>query len=122
MKISLRAQRGISMLEVLVTTFIVTTGLLVVMMGYVSSTQSNRYSERMDMANTIIRAEMERVRNLPFANVVSSSGAYGDFTQYPDFRRDITVTDLISVREVKIEVFFENDTRKAEAITYIANL
>ena len=122
MKVSKRAGRGMSMLELLITVFVVIMGLLVVVTAFVAVAKSNRYSERMDTANTLMRLEMERMRNQSYAAIQSETGAYGEFPEYPDYRHTTTVRDLVTVKEVKVDILFEHYRRRAEVLTYVANL
>jgi type IV pilus assembly protein PilV len=122
MKLVKRIQAGFSLLEVLITMFLVMLGLLVVLSSMVAMAKSNRYSQRMDIANTLARHEMERVRNMNFDAIVSETGAYGEYDMHPDYRHETTVTATGNVKEVVVDVFFENDRRHAEMITYVADL
>jgi Tfp pilus assembly protein PilV len=122
MKLTKQIQKGVSMMEILITTFVVIMGLLVVMLSFVAIAKSNRYSERMDTANTLIRMEVEKVRNQAYAAIASETGSYGEYADHPDFRHEITVTDRGNVKEVDVDIYFENDRRRAEVITYVANM
>lgn len=110
------------MLEIVITIFIVTLGLLVVMTSFLAIARSTRYSERMDIANSLVRLEMERVRNLPYTNIIAENGSYGEYAEHNDFRHETDVVNLGTVKEVTIRIYFENDRRRAEALTYVANL
>jgi Tfp pilus assembly protein PilV len=122
MKALRRKQKGLSILEVLVTMFLVAMGLLVVMTSFVAIAKSHRYSERMDVANTLARMEMERIRNLPYANIASGEGAYSEYPDHPDYRHQVTVTDHGTAKEILLQIYFENDRRRAEVRTYVTNL
>ncbi len=117
-----RKQGGFGMLEVLISTFLVILGLLVIMSSMVAMAKSSRYSQRMDVANSLARREMERIRNLTFANIVTETGSYGEYTDYPDFRHQTTVTTQGTVKQVQLKVYFEGDRRRAELITFVANM
>ena len=117
-----KAQRGFGMLEVLISTFLVVLGLLVIMSSMVAVAKSSRYSERMDVANSLARLEMERIRNLNFDNILTETGAYGEYTDHPDFRHTVTVATVGTVKQVTVDVFFENDRRRAEVVTFVADL
>lgn len=114
-------QRGVSLLEVLVTTVIVTTGLLVVMSSFVGMAKSNRYAGKMEIANNLLRFELENVRNLNYADVQSHSldDVYADM---PEYERQITVTEQGSVKQVLVQIYFENGRRVAQATTMVAQL
>lgn len=122
MKTIRKTRGGFSLIEILITMFLVLLGLLVVLSSMVAMAKSSRYSQRMDIANSLARFEMERVRNMPFDNVVSETGAYGEFPQHPDYRHEIVVTASGTVKQVVVRVFFEGDRRRAEMITFVADL
>jgi prepilin-type N-terminal cleavage/methylation domain-containing protein len=117
-----RRQRGFSMLEIIVTVFLVTLGLLVVMTSFVAIGKAHRYSERMDVAASLARLEMERIRNQTYANVQSQIGAYTEYPEHPDYRHEVAVADLGNVKQVTLRIYFENDRRRTEVITYVSNL
>jgi Tfp pilus assembly protein PilV len=117
-----RGQGGFSMLEIMVTVFLVTMGLLVVMTSFVAIAKSQRYSERMDIAASLARLEMERIRNRTYANVQSETGAYSEYPEHPDFRHEAAVTDLGTAKKVVLRIYFEHDRRRAELVTYVSNL
>jgi Tfp pilus assembly protein PilV len=121
-RIRCRRQGGFSLLEVMVTMFLVMIGLLVVMSSFVAIAKSTKYSARMDVANTLARLEMEKVRNLPFANIQSATGAYSEYPDHPDYRHEVVVQDVGSSRQVTVRIYFENDRRRAELRTYVTNL
>lgn len=122
MKAFKKATAGFGMLEVLISTFLVILGLLVVLSSIVATAKASRYSERMDVANTLARREMERVRNLNFDAILSEEGAYGEYTEIPDFRHEVTVSNVGTLKEVLVRIHFENDRRSAQIVTFVANL
>lgn len=116
-------QAGISLLEVLVTVLIVTGGLVVVMASFVGIAKSNRYVEKMETANSLLRLEMETLRNDRFVDIISSDSDYGNsFLDQPDFRRVVEVTDLGNVKRVRVRILFDSDRHQAEATTMVAQL
>ncbi len=118
-----KTEGGFSLLEILITMFLVLLGLLVVLSSMVAMAKSNRYSQRMDTANSLARFEMERIRNIPFDSVAAEEGAYEtDYPQHPDYRHVTEVTQSGSVKQVVVRVFFERDRRRAEMITFVADL
>lgn len=122
MKTSKKLQRGMTLLEVLMTMFLVTVGMLAVMSAMVASAKANRYSQRIDVANSMIRMEMERVQNLPFESIASESGEYGEYRDNPLFRHQINVIDNGDSKQVTVFIFFENDVRSASATTLISDM
>jgi prepilin-type N-terminal cleavage/methylation domain-containing protein len=122
MKRQRHVQSGFSMLEIMVTLFLVTLGLLVVMTSFVAIGKAHRYSERMDVAASLVRLEMERIRNQPYANIQSEIGAYNEYLDHPDYRHEVAVTDMGNVKEVVLRIYFENDRRRSEVRTFVSNL
>lgn len=118
-----KLQSGVSLLEVLVTIMIVTGGLLVVMSSFVGIAKSNRYVEKMETANSLLRLELETVRNVPFASIVSASSGYGEaYNDQWEFRRNVIVADIGSVKRVTVQILFDNDKHLAEATTMVTQL
>jgi prepilin-type N-terminal cleavage/methylation domain-containing protein len=115
-------QSGFSMIEVLVTVFLVTLGLLVVMTSFVAISKAQRYSERMDTASALARLEMERIRNRPYLNIQSEVGAYSEYPDHPDFRHEVIVTEAGNIKQITLRIYFEKDRRRAEVVTYVANM
>ena len=122
MKLAKRIQAGLGMLEIMITIFLVMLGLLVVMTSFVAISKSERYGERMNVATNLARTEMERIRNLSYANIQSVVGAYHEYADQPDFRHEVVVHDLGTIKEVTLRIYFENDRRRAEMHTYVSNL
>lgn len=117
-----RKQSGFGMLEIIVTVFLVTMGLLVVMTSFIAISKAHKYSERMDLAASLARLEMERIRNQPYASIQSEVGSYYEYSAHPDYRHEAVVQDLGHVKEVVLKIYFENDRRRAELTTYVSNL
>ncbi|MBI5059422.1 hypothetical protein HZB60_06540 [candidate division KSB1 bacterium] len=117
-----RAQSGISMLEVMVTMFLIMIGLLVVMSAMVATAKSSRYSQRMETANSLLRMEMERVKNMDWPDIASETAAYGEFADHPDFRHTLSVTEDGRIKRIELTILFEQDRRSAVAITSISDM
>lgn len=117
-----RKQSGLGMLEIVITIFLVTLGLLVVMSSFVAISKSGRYGERMNVATTLARLEMERIRNQPYAAVQNATGADGEYPDHPGYYHAVQVHETGTVKEVVLQVFFEHGRRRAEMRTYVSNL
>jgi Tfp pilus assembly protein PilV len=117
-----RIQAGLSMMEVMVTLLLVTLGMLVVMSSFIAISKAQHYGERMETATTLMRMEMERIRNMPYANVRAETGAYREYTDYPEYRHEVAVTDLGSTKQITLRIYFEHDRRRVEGTTFVANL
>ena len=122
MKAKKKSRAGFGLLEIMITISLVLLGLLVVWSSMVAMAKSNRYSERMDVANTIARHEMEHVRNMRFDHISSETGSYGEYATHPDYRHQTIVSSVGELKEVSVRVLFENDRRQFEILTFVANL
>lgn len=116
-------QAGVTLLEVMVTILIVTGGLVVVMASFVGIAKSNRYVEKMETANSLLRWELETIRNNRFADILSAESSYGSaYSDQPEFRKSILVTELGNVKRITVQIHFDDDKRRAEATTMVAQL
>jgi Tfp pilus assembly protein PilV len=122
MKRRKKHQNGLSLLEILVTMFLVMMGLLVVMSSFVAIAKSGRYSERMDIAATLAQREMERMRNTAWATMQPEIGIYNEYPDQPLYRHEIVINNVGSVREIIVRIYFDNDRRRAEIRTFVSNL
>jgi Tfp pilus assembly protein PilV len=117
-----RVQAGISMLEIVITLFIVMLGLLVVMASFLAISKSQRFAGRMEVANTLAKYEMEKIRNKAFDNIINEVGTYSEYSEHPGFRHEVTVTQSGSLKEIVLHIYFEDDRRQAIVRTYVSNL
>jgi len=88
----------------------------------VAIARSGRYGQDMDTATNLARMEMERVRNMPYANIQSVTGADNEYPDYPGYHHKVTVATIGSVKEVVLDVYFHKNRRRAEVRTYVTNL
>lgn len=105
-------QRGITLIEVLVSVVIV--GLVVGVLPFVTQTlrTSNR-SESETVANFIAQARLEALLNTPYEQIQPTSSAVVD-TTYPDFSYSVTVAPVtrrygslsIPLKKVRVEVSY----------------
>lgn len=122
MKRKKRMDRGITLIEVMMTMFLVAVGMLAVTSTMVATAKASRYSQRIDIANSLIRMEMERVRNMNFDTIANESGEYGEYADHPNYRHQVAVTDNGDSKQIIVRIFFDNDVRSAEATTIIADM
>lgn len=122
-RIARKWQAGVSLLEVLVTILIVTGGLVVVMSSFVGIAKSNRYVEKMETANNLLRLELETMRNNSYADITTLDTQYGTaYNDQPDFRKEVTVNEFGNVKRVTVQIYFDNDRHVAEATTMVAQM
>ena len=117
-----RVQAGISMVEVMVTMFLIMVGLLVVMSAMVATAKSTRYSQRIEVATSLLRMELERVKNQDWDDIATTEADYGEYADYPDYRHTVKVVADGRLKRVTVSILFEQDQRSAIAMTSIADM
>jgi hypothetical protein len=115
-------QSGFGMLEIVITMFLVLIGLLVVASSYLAIARAQHYSERMDTATMIVSREMERIRNRSWDLIQDETGDFGEYPESPDFRHTVAVETIGTLKQVTLRVYFDQDRRRSEVVTYVANL
>jgi Tfp pilus assembly protein PilV len=117
-----RGQAGFSMIEVMVTMFLVMIGLLVVMSAMVATAKSTRYAEEVDVANALMRMEMERLQNTDWDVIAHEEVGYGAIADHPDYRYSTAVTQNGRIKRIELTIWFENDRRSVTATTSIVDM
>lgn len=117
-----RKDRGFTLIEIVMTTLILVVGFLIIATSYVAMARANRYSERQDTAINLASRVMEDLRNTRFNQIVTSEGAYGEYTEFPDYRHQTEVIDVGQVKRVTVRVFFNDDQRQVMLVSFFANI
>ncbi|MBU1706429.1 prepilin-type N-terminal cleavage/methylation domain-containing protein [bacterium] len=117
-----RKERGMTLLEVLLATFVLVVGFLIIITSFVAMARANRYSEKQDVAVQLASRVMEDVRNQRFADIQSDEGNYYEYYDFPDFRHRTDVVTVGQVKEVIVEIFFDNDRKRVRLVSYCANM
>jgi prepilin-type N-terminal cleavage/methylation domain-containing protein len=117
-----RASKGFTLIEVIVTVVILTLGLLTILGVFLGAAKSNRNAERIDIASHLGEEVMEQFLNVGYNQIQPFEEHYGDIPNYPRYRRQVLVTDIGTLKNVRILVFFDNDLHHTEFRTFYTNL
>jgi len=117
-----RKERGMTLLEVLVATVVLVVGFLIIISSFVAMARANRYSERQDIAIQLASRVMEDMRNQKFADIQSEEGSYNEYYGFPEFRHKTEVVTVGQVKEVIVEIYFDNDRKRVKLVSYCANM
>lgn len=93
------SERGFSLIENMIAAAIFTVGILSTTMLFTQTLTFTNYSEKFSVATNLGRGELERLRNTPFANVVS--GTTEKTVDNFDFVINWVVTSNDPVKSVK---------------------
>ena len=115
-------QRGFTLIEVIVTIVILTLGLLTILGVFLGATKANKHSQKMDIAHHLAQETIEEFRNSGYAQIQSFQENYGDIPEYPQHRRQVTVNESGTLKDVQIVVHFDNDKHNARFRTFYSNL
>ncbi len=124
-KINLQSQKGFTIVEVLVTIFLIVTSLML----YQATTKAvlfNRTAKYKEVALRIADKKLQSIRATAFASI-PASGTFSDslLNDIPDGAGTITVTALnLYTKDVKVKVSWTNPqtrtTQDIELETYIS--
>jgi Tfp pilus assembly protein PilV len=111
-----------TLLEVLLATVVLVLGLLIVVSSFVAMARANRYSEKQDIAVQLAGRVMEDVRNQKFADIESEEGNYFEYYQFPEFRHKTDVETIGKVKEVIVDIYFDDDRKRVRLVSYCADM
>ena len=117
-----RTERGITLVEVLLAAVVLVLGFLIVVSSFVAMARANRYSEKQDIAIQLATRVMEDLRNRGYAAIQSEEGNYGEYNDYPDFRHKAEVVTVGQVKEITVDIFFDEDQKRVRLVSYLANM
>jgi Tfp pilus assembly protein PilV len=117
-----RKDKGITLIEVLVTTVILVLGFLIIASSFIAMARSNRYSEKQDKAVQLATRVMEDMRNRRFTQIQDETGAYGEYPDFPNYRHEVVVSNVGQVKKVTVRILFDKDHRKISLDSFFANM
>lgn len=110
------------MLEVLVASVVLVVGFLIIISSFVAMARANRYSEKQDIAIQLASRVMEDMRNQGFATIQSEEGSYNEYFDHPHFRHRADVATVGQVKEITVEIFFDDDRKQVKLVSYLADM
>jgi Tfp pilus assembly protein PilV len=86
------SQEGFSLVEAIVSVFILTVGLMAAASVLVSVAGSEKLSSVLTTATNLSQEKLEKIRHQAYTDVKSDSEDFGQIQKYPSFKRDVNVT------------------------------
>ena len=119
------AQRksGFTLLEVLITLVLLTTGLIALLQATSSGLFSSRDNESELVALNLAQEKVEDLRNKSFANVVNEAKAA--VSGFADFQRDVVVTTPVAnLKQVTVTVYWNASGGEVSEniVSYVSNI
>ncbi|MCK4649306.1 prepilin-type N-terminal cleavage/methylation domain-containing protein [bacterium] len=108
----IRFQMGFSLLEVMAAVVVLGFGLLAIMHLFPIGLRASKISQDTTVASFLAQAKIEELRNTGWSQIVGGAEAYGDITDYLQFKRVTTISDVDAVNDPKlkkvvVEVFYK---------------
>ncbi len=85
-------QKGFTLIEVLVSMFLLTVGVLAASSTLIAVFKGQRYSASLMSATNLAQSRMETVKSTSYDGIASGTEAFGSITGFETFRRVTTVT------------------------------
>jgi type II secretion system protein I len=100
-------RRGFTLLEVIVSLVVLTTGLVMVMEAFTVGLRASAAADRRTMAALLLQDKMEELKKEPLLTAGSDEGDFGeDFADY-NWRVDISETETPGLVHVEVTVMWE---------------
>jgi Tfp pilus assembly protein PilV len=117
-------ENGFTLLEVLLATFLFTTGIVAVVRVFSMGLVASSDIENVDLALNIAQKKMEEIKNTPFANLADSGPAAAD-TTFPlsNFSITVDVAELQNPMPVNVAVNWNvsGGTTGVNLVTLVTN-
>ena len=126
MDISLKTEKGFTLLEVLVAIVLLVVGVAVLVGLFSNALIGSSDAENTTIAMNLIQGRMEEIRNLGFSNIIPESKA--DVSGFPEFQREVAIYDpegdptVNDLKQVTVTVYwtFKGNEVKISAVTYVS--
>ena len=126
MDISLKTEKGFTLLEVLVAIVLLVVGVAVLVGLFSNALIGSSDAENTTIAMNLIQGRMEEIRNLGFSNIIPESKA--DVSGFPEFQREVAIYDpegdptVNDLKQVTVTVYwtFKGNEVNISAVTYVS--
>jgi type IV pilus assembly protein PilV len=109
---ALRDADGFTLIEILISTVIITVASLGVSNLTVGIMRGNSFSQRLTTATTLAQDRLEQIKRIGYQNAGTVVGTenYGDIANYSGYKRVTTVVDTppLNMKIVTVEVSWNN--------------
>jgi len=126
MDISLKTEKGFTLLEVLVAIVLLVVGVAVLVGLFSNALIGSSDAENTTIAMNLIQGRMEEIRNLGFSNIIPEPKV--DVSGFPGFQRKVTIDDpegdptVNDLKQVTVTVYwtFKGNEVNISAVTYVS--
>ena len=126
MDISLKTEKGFTLLEVLVAIVLLVVGVAVLVGLFSNALIGSSDAENTTIAMNLIQGRMEEIRNLGFSNIIPEPKV--DVSGFPGFQRKVSIDDpegdptVNDLKQVTVTVYwiFKGNEVNISAVTYVS--
>ncbi len=99
-----KSQEGFSIVEAMVSVFILTVGLMAAASVLVSVAGSEKLSSVLTTATNLSQEKLEKVRHKSYTDVDDETEDFGGISKFPSFKRDVNVVSNLEDTMKTVEV------------------
>ncbi|MCC3143723.1 type II secretion system GspH family protein [Halanaerobium sp. Z-7514] len=119
-----KSNKGFTLIEIVLAIAIVGILGVSVMAYFGNAARFIRETDVREQAVLISQQEMERVKGLDFDNIVDETVIYDSDGAYPEYTVNITTINEVNgqtgLKEITVTTTWDNETKSASLISYIA--
>jgi prepilin-type N-terminal cleavage/methylation domain-containing protein len=103
-------EKGFTLVEVLIAVMVLAIAFLAMYQMQAMAVRGNETGNQVTIATMLAQDKMEEIRNTAYDNVISinfPAENYGMVPNYPQFRREVTVTQNGRMKTVRVSVLWK---------------
>jgi len=103
-------EKGFTLVEVLIAVMVLAVAFLAMYQMQAMAVRGNETGNQVTIATMLAQDKMEEIRNTAYDNVISinfPAENYGMVPNYPQFRREVTVTESGRMKTVRVSVLWK---------------
>jgi type II secretion system protein I len=103
-------EKGFTLVEVLIAVMVLAVAFLAMYQMQAMAVRGNETANQVTIATMLAQDKMEEIRNTAYDNVTSinfPTENYGMVPNYPQFRREVTVTESGRMKTVRVSVLWK---------------
>jgi prepilin-type N-terminal cleavage/methylation domain-containing protein len=103
-------ENGFTLVEVLIAVMVLAVAFLAMYQMQAMAVRGNETGNQVTIATVLAQDKMEEIRNTAYDNVISinfPAENYGMVPNYPQFRREVTVTENGRMKTVRVSVLWK---------------
>jgi prepilin-type N-terminal cleavage/methylation domain-containing protein len=103
-------EKGFTLVEVMIAVMVLAVAFLAMYQMQAMAVRGNETGNQVTIATVLAQDKMEEIRNTAYDNVISinfPAENYGMVPNYPQFRREVTVTENGRMKTVRVSVLWK---------------